>query len=157
MNHTRETIITQPDSFGRQWIYVTEAEVRSHKKGHFGIVIWMICLWFACVGGLEIVLGSSSSLPRLVYGVLVFMTGAGLVVRNRLAYLFALFIPIIFLIRFFSEATGYGTVMVSPAQYYDLLNALVTVGVCFYMFEGDRPNFIFRRRYRSYRAESQIG
>jgi hypothetical protein len=22
------------------------------------------------------------------------------------------------------------------------------------MFEGDRPNFIFRRRYRSYRAES---
>jgi hypothetical protein len=85
------------------------------------------------------------------------MTGAGLVVRNRLAYLLALFIPIIFLIRFFSEATGYGTVMVSPAQYYDLLNALVTVGVCFYMFEGDRPNFIFRRRYRSYRAESQIG
>ena len=49
MNNTRETIITQPDSFGRQWIYVTEAEVRSHKKGHFGIVIWMICLWFACV------------------------------------------------------------------------------------------------------------
>ena len=44
MNNTRETIITQPDSFGRQWIYVTEAEVRSHKKGHFGIVIWMICL-----------------------------------------------------------------------------------------------------------------
>jgi hypothetical protein len=24
------------------------------------------------------------------------------------------------------------------------------------MFEGDRPNFIFRRRYRSYRAESEL-
>ena len=84
------------------------------------------------------------------------MTGAGLVVRHRLAYLLALFIPIIFLIRFFSEATGYGTVYFAQNM-LALINALVAVGVCFYMFEGDRPNFIFRRRYRSYRAESQIG
>lgn len=153
MNNVDNTIITQPDSFGRQWIYVTDAQVRGHSKGHFGIFIWIVCLWFSCVGGLEIILGSSSSLPRLVFGILVFLVGAGLVVRNRLAYLLALFVPIIFLIRFFSQATGYGTAMVTPAQYYDLVNALVTVGVCFYMFEGDRPNFIFRRRYRSYRAE----
>ena len=70
MNNTRETIITQPDSFGRQWIYVTEAEVRSHKKGHFGIrienlvyvfkIMWINCfrqlllpaafsLWCSCI------------------------------------------------------------------------------------------------------------
>jgi hypothetical protein len=119
-------------------------------------VIWLICLWFVCVGGLEIVLGSSTSLQRLAYGLALFATGAGLVVRNRLAYLAALFVPMIFLIRFFSQATGYGTVTISPAQYYDLINALVTVGLCFYMFEGDRPNFIFRRRYRSYRTEIEL-
>ena len=93
-------------------------------------------------------------MPRLVYGVFVFITAVGLVLRNRLAYLMALFVPMIFLIRFFSQATGYGTTTISAAQYYDLVNALIAVAVCFYMFEGDRPNFIFRRRYRSYRAES---
>jgi hypothetical protein len=114
----------------------------------------LICLWFVAVGGLEIVLGSSSSLPRLVFGVVLFLTGAGLVLRSRQAYLAALFVPMIFLIRFFSQASGYGGLLSGPALYYDLCNALVVVGVCFYLFEGDRPNFIFRRRYRSYRAES---
>jgi hypothetical protein len=130
--------------------------VRSHAKGRFPPVIWLICLWFVCVGGLEIVLGSSASLLRLTYGLLLFAAGAGLVVRNRLAYLVALFLPLIFLIRFFIQAAGFGTIVISPGQYYDLINALVTVVVCFYMFEGDRPNFIFRRRYRSYRAESEL-
>jgi hypothetical protein len=154
MDNVTNTLITRPDSFGRQWIYVTDSQVREHPKGHFGVFIWIICLWFACVGGLEIVLGSISSMPRLVFGVLVFITSAGLVLRNRLAYLLALFVPMIFLIRFFSQATSFGTTIVNPSQYYDLINAMVAVGVCFYMFEGDRPNFIFRRRYRSYRAES---
>ena len=154
MDNVTNTVITRPDSFGRQWIYVTDLQVRDHPKGHFGVFIWIICLWFACVGGLEIVLGGLSSMPRLVYGVFVFITAVGLVLRNRLAYLMALFVPMIFLIRFFSQATGYGTTTISLAQYYDLVNALIAVAVCFYMFEGDRPNFIFRRRYRSYRAES---
>ena len=155
MNSESDTILTQPDSFGRHWVYVSEAQVRGHKKGKFEPLIWTICLWFVCVGGLEIILGSSTSLPRLCYGFAMFAVGVGLVFRNRQAYLVALFIPIILVIRFFSQATNYGTIVVSPSQYYDLINALVTVGVCFYMFEGDRPNFIFRRRYRSYRAESE--
>ena len=33
---------------------------------------------------------------------------------------------------------------------------MVTILVCFYLFEGDRPNFIFRRRYRSYKSENAI-
>ena len=101
-------------------------------------------------------MAGSASLLRLAYGLLLFAAGAGLVVRNRLAYLVALFLPLIFLIRFFIQAAGFGTIVISPEQYYDLINALVTVVVCFYMFEGDRPNFIFRRRYRSYRAESEL-
>ena len=156
MNSDSGTTLTQPDSFGRHWVYVSEAQVRGHAKGQFGLMIWLICLWFVCVGGLEIVLGSSTSVPRLAYGLALFATGAGLVVRKRLSYLAALFVPMIFLIRFFSQATSYGTATISPAQYYDLINALMTVGLCFYMFEGDRPNFIFRRRYRSYRAESEL-
>lgn len=156
MNSECDTVLTQPDSFGRHWVYPSEAQVRSHAKGRFPPAIWLICLWFVCVGGLEIVLGSSASLLRLAYGLLLFAAGAGLVVRNRLAYLVALFLPLIFLIRFFIQAAGFGTIVISPGQYYDLINALVTVVVCFYMFEGDRPNFIFRRRYRSYRAESEL-
>ena len=105
------TVVTQPDSFGRHWVYVTDAQVRSHAKGRFSL-------------------------------------------RNRLAYLAALFVPMIFLIRFFSGASGYGGLLSGPAQYYDLCNALGVVGGCFYLFEGDRAKFIFRRRYRSYRAES---
>ena len=87
------TVTTQPDSFGRHWVYVTEAQVRGHAKGRFGLAIWLICLWFVAVGGLEIVLGSSASLPRLVFGAVLFLTGAGLVLRNRQAYLAALFVP----------------------------------------------------------------
>lgn len=148
------TVVTQPDSFGRHWVYVTDAQVRSHAKGRFSLAIWVICLWFVAVGGFEIVLGSSASLPRMVFGLVLFLTGAGLVLRNWLAYLAALFVPMIFLIRFFSGASGYGGLLSGPAQYYDLCNALGVVGGCFYLFEGDRANFIFRRRYRSYRAES---
>ena len=148
------TDVTQLDSFGRHWVYVTAAQVRSHAKGRFSFAIWLVCLWFVAVGGFEIVLGSSASLPRMVFGLVLFLTGAGLVLRNRLAYLAALFVPMIFLIRFFSGASGYGGLLSGPAQYYDLCNALVVVGGCFYLFEGDRANFIFRRRYRSYRAES---
>jgi len=68
------TVTTQPDSFGRHWVYVTEAQVRGHAKGRFGLAIWVICLWFVAVGGLEIVLGSSASLPRLVFGAVLFLT-----------------------------------------------------------------------------------
>ena len=89
----------------------------------------------------------------LFFGALLFFTGVGLCVRKRFAYLLALFIPLVFIIRFFSTAAGYGTGSISPSQYYDLCNAMITIGVCFYLFEGDRPNFIFRRRYRSYRTE----
>ena len=148
-----DTNLTQPDSFGRHWVYVTEAEIRSHKKGYFGTFIWLVCLWFICVGGLEVILGANTTLVRLFFGALLFFTGVGLCVRKRFAYLLALFIPLVFIIRFFSTAAGYGTVSISPSQYYDLCNAMITVGVCFYLFEGDRPNFIFRRRYRSYRTE----
>ena len=67
------TVVTQPDSFGRHWVYVTDAQVRSHAKGRFSLAIWVICLWFVAVGGFEIVSGSSASLPRMVFGlVLVF-------------------------------------------------------------------------------------
>jgi len=83
------TVVTQPDSFGRHWVYVTDAQVRSHAKGRFSLAIWLICLWFVAVGGFEIVLGSSASLPRMVFGLVLFLTGAGLVLRNRLAYLAA--------------------------------------------------------------------
>ena len=34
------TVTTQPDSFGRHWVYVTEAQVRGHAKGRFGLAIW---------------------------------------------------------------------------------------------------------------------
>ena len=147
------TVVTQPDSFGRHLVYVTDAQVRSNAKGRFSLAIWLICLWFVAVGGFEIVLGSSASLPRMVFGLVLFLTGAGLVLRNRLAYLAALFVPMICLIRFFSGASGYGGLLSGLAQYYDLCNALGVVGGCFYLFEVDRANFIFRRRYRSYRAE----
>ena len=79
MNSECDTVLTQPDSFGRHWVYPSEAQVRSHAKGRFPPVIWLICLWFVCVGGLEIVLGSSASLLRLTYGLLLFAAGAGLV------------------------------------------------------------------------------
>ena len=82
--------LTQPDSFGRHWVYVTEAEIRSHKKGHFGTFIWLVCLWFICVGGLEVILGANTTLVRLFFGVLLFFTGVGLCVRKRFAYLLAL-------------------------------------------------------------------
>ena len=42
MNNDSDTTLTQPDSFGRHWVYVSEAQVRSHAKGHFGLVIWLI-------------------------------------------------------------------------------------------------------------------
>lgn len=45
------TVVTQPDSFGRHWVYVTDAQVRSHAKGRFSLAIWLICLWFVAVGG----------------------------------------------------------------------------------------------------------
>ena len=33
----------------------------------------------------------------------------------------------------------------------------IGIGIVFYMVEGDRPNLIYRHRYRSYRAEREAG
>ena len=75
MDEKPHIVLTQPDSFGRHWVYVSDLEVRGLSKGRFGGVIFLICVWFVAIGALEIVLGSSSSLPRLIYGVVLFVTG----------------------------------------------------------------------------------
>lgn len=153
MNNTVKTL---PDSFGRQWVYVTGAEALAHPQGRPGILIYLIVLWFMGAGVLEL---TSPHLGIVGFGfaLLSILVGVGLVLRNRVAYLLALFlpwrhflglIPVLRLVEIAPDYSAYSFVLA-------FINAGIGFLVAFYLFEGDRPNLIYRNRYRSYRAEAE--
>ena len=37
MDSDSDANLTQPDSFGRHWVYVSEAQVRGHAKGSLAL------------------------------------------------------------------------------------------------------------------------
>lgn len=158
MAEERETRQTVPDANGAHWVHVSAEEVRAHPKGRPGLVLWAIAAWFAASGALEMALVQAAGAPVWsgVLGLLSLLTGVGLILAVPWAYVLAVLLPARFIVGFAQTlgADGAGSLAFGPfGHVVVLVQAVIAVVVIFHLVEGDRPNLIYRRRFRSYSAE----
>ncbi|MEM9901641.1 MAG: hypothetical protein AAF865_09845 [Pseudomonadota bacterium] len=151
---------TVPDKNGFQWVHIPRAAAHAHAKGKPGLVLWLMAAWFAASGGLEIALMLAVGTPWWsgLLGALSFLTGVGLILRVPWAYILGVLLPARFVVGFVM-ALGGGAQDLSSAgqadQVFVLAQAVIAVAVIFHLIEGERPNLIYRHRFRSYAAERQ--
>ncbi len=158
-----QTVIIQtvPDKNGFQWVHVPRAAAHAHPKGRPGLVLWIIAGWFAASGGLEVALMLAAGTPWWsgLLGCASLAAGAGLILRVPWAYVLAVLLPARFVVGFVM-AIGGGAQGLTGAtqadQLFVLIQAIVAIGVTFHLLEGERPNLIYRLRYRSYAAEREV-
>ena len=150
-----DIVVTKPDAMGRHWIFVTKHEAWSHPKGRPGLALFLISLWFAAVGAFELSVAIRGGLPLFSHAMAgaTAITGILLMLRIPWAYVAAVILPVR---QVFGFIELIGTEGVEPplvATVYAVANAIIGIGVIFHLLEGDRPNLIYRHRYRSYKAE----
>ncbi len=139
--------IEERDAYsGLTWVYVTPEEVRGHPKGRLNLVLWAIVAFLVGSGLLKLVVFLGAGAPvgiALVSGLVPLLTGLGLALRLPYALVAAIVT---------AGVTLYTTIgaMGSDQSVWFLLDSLVAVGIIFYLLDADRPNFIYRHRYRKY-------
>jgi len=145
---------TVVDGQGAHWIYVPREIAHAHPKGRPGIVIYLIAAWLAATGGLEVALMLAGRVPWWagLLGGLSMLTALGLLMRAPIAMIFAIILPV----RHTVGMIGGVTVLTGVSQFdavFVLVQAIIPIGIIFYLLEAERPNLIYRLRYRSYEAE----
>ena len=155
---TKDTVTTEPDALGRHWVYVTAEEAFAHPKGRPGLGEYAMALWFAGIGAFEAAINLNFGvfgIVQAVFTALLLACAVGLVFRAPWSFVLAILLAVREMFGFI-QLIGGGAFEVPPLlAVYGVTNAIIGVGIIFYMIEGDRPNFIYRHRYRSYRAEAQ--
>ena len=156
----KKTILTEPDAMGRHWVYVTPAEAHAHPKGGPGPLEYGMALWFALIAAFEAVINlgyGQFGIVQLVFTALMVSCAVGLILRTPWAMVLAVLLAVREMFGFV-QLIGGGAFEVPPLlALYGVINAIIGIGIVFYMVEGDRPNLIYRHRYRSYRAEREAG
>ncbi|WP_133064531.1 hypothetical protein [Marivivens niveibacter] len=142
---------------GAQWVHVTPEMARAHPQGKVNIPIIVIGLIFAATGIWK-VWGylEFGYLSLLLGGALQLLTALTLLIRAPIALFFA---GGQLLLSLFFTVTGGAmkTLSVSgPADSLFTLGFLIFSALSlFYLFEGDRPNLIYRHRYRSFAKRTE--
>jgi len=130
------------------WVDVTPEQARVLSKGTLGPVLWLISLYFLGVAVLNFVLVVQSGgglMAAVLSSIWPFLAGLGLVLRVPWSIVMAMIasgITVFFLVT----SMGLGDVFL-------LVETLINVGVLFYLVDADRPNLIYRHRFRKYSVE----
>lgn len=136
---------------GIPWVNVTPQQARNHPKGKLNAILWVIALFFFLTGALRIYFAIADGYGiqfALLSGVWPLLVGLGLAFRVPWAVVMACIsagLSMYFLIRSF----GVG------ADVFLLVQTLISVGILFYLVDADRPNLIYRHRYRKYSAQKE--
>lgn len=159
----------KPDQYsGIPWVYVTPKEVRAHPKGQLTPVLWAIGLFFIASALLKMGLVRASGMPlgwTLVLGAWPFLTGLGLLMRAPWALILAVISAGLSAYTLLAGASGIGGIAGGGAVYVEgdsymlvpLFELLAYIGILFHLMDGDRPNFIYRHRYRKYSVLKEGG
>ncbi|MEQ3625284.1 MAG: hypothetical protein ABNH26_10650 [Celeribacter sp.] len=149
-----ETVFARRGPDGSHWVDVPAAAARAHPKGRPGAAIWACALWLAVAAALElwlVTIGFGGSWA-IVFSVLSLLAAAGLMQRVPLALWLTMLICLRQLWRLLSLVGG-GAVLLQtgfgPLQGMIVAQAALALAVGFYLLDGDRPNLIYRRRYRA--------
>ena len=145
---------TKPDFYsGIPWVYVPPEQARAHPKGKLNLILWMIAAYFVAIGLLKFALafsyGASVSVAFL-NGIWPLLTGVGLALRVPWSILMACVAAGLTVYALLRGIGGDGSVVI-------LLESVANAGILFYLIDGDRPNFIYRHRYRKYSVEAGKG
>ena len=139
----------RPDAYsGIPWVNVTPTQARAHPKGQLGVILYVIIAYLVLSGLFKLWAFGTAGYPIGVIALgatLPLVTGLGLWARMPWAIVVAI-IMAGFTLYAFARNIG------ANPDFLLLADALVAVGMIFYLIEGDRPNLIYRHRYRKYSA-----
>lgn len=138
---------TKPDFYsGIPWVYVPADQARAHPKGKLNLLLGLIAAYFILGGLVRIYLTIEAGYGMTgaaLSGGWFLLTGIGLALRAPYSVLMA--------------ATSAGLaiftvikVVGSDGSLFILFETIANVGILFYLVDGDRPNFVYRHRYRKY-------
>ncbi len=133
---------------GIPWVYVTRAQAWAHPKGQLGVVLWGIGAFFIAVAIFKVYVIMNSGgdwWVAALTGALPLLTGVGILLRVPWAIYLAVVsagLTVYGLIRGFGQETSV----------FYMAETVAYIGIVFYLIDGDRPNLIYRYRYRKYSA-----
>jgi len=142
---------SKPDFYsGIPWVYVTGEQARNLPKGRLNPTLWLIVGYFILVAALGFWLAfyyRAGLGTALVYGVLPLLTGLGLAFRIPWSVVMAMIV---------TGLSAYGLIRgLGGNSVLALLQTIANMGILFYLVDGDRPNLIYRHRYRKYSVEKE--
>lgn len=133
---------------GAQWIHVTPGMARNHPQGRLNLILWAIVGYYLAMAGLRVEQavewGGVPSGAFVLATLMPLLCAAGLAFRVPWAVLIVTALSALSVLSNLS-VIGAG----NPAVVVEII---VTVLIILYLLEGDRPNLIYRHRYRSYRG-----
>lgn len=164
---------------GVPWVQITPEQARGHPKGKPGIVLWLIALYFIFTGVAKFIwaldLGAGVGIA-LLNSVWPFLAGVGLLLRVPWSVFLAIVSAALTLWALLratrATAALYNSVEAAAnislahvifgiGEYGDayflvlLVEMVAQVGILFYLMDGERPNLIYRHRYRQYSAAKE--
>ncbi|NSX55877.1 hypothetical protein [Parasulfitobacter algicola] len=127
---------------GAQWVNVTPEMARAHPLGKPGLLIYLIAAWFAlgAMGQLGFLFTLGFSFLFLALFFLYLLTAVALVLRA----------PVSVWLVTVSGGLQILLLMMS-ADIVTVFLAAIHILIIFYILDGDRPNLIYRHRYRSFK------
>ncbi|NOX74706.1 MAG: hypothetical protein GXP03_14185 [Alphaproteobacteria bacterium] len=131
---------------GANWVYVTRSMAHNHPQGRLNLALYAIILWFLISAGTKIylIVGFGFSPWGGLVAILPFFTALLLFMRAPVS----IALTIVQLAIGVPMALQKSSYQYANLQYIEL--ALLAIAVV-YLLEGDRPNLIYRLRYRSYK------
>ncbi len=138
---------------GIPWVSVSPEQARAHPKGALGPLLWAIVVYFVAIAALKFYLsisygaGPTIAILNSVWPLLV---GLGLAIRAPWAVIMAMISAALTVYALVRGLGGDGSLIT-------LFETLANVGILFYLIDADRPNLIYRHRYRQYSAVDQDG
>jgi len=146
----------RPDFYsGVPWVYVTPEQARSLPQGKLNLTLYLISLYFVVIGLVKFYLVLSIGagfLSALLNGLWPLLTGLGLLCRVPWSIIMAVGAGTLtgwFLVR------GAISVDAGQAELFVLFDVIINVGIVFYLVDADRPNLIYRHRFRKYSYQDE--
>ncbi|WP_208352046.1 hypothetical protein [Pseudaestuariivita rosea] len=131
---------------GGRWVEVTPAMAHAHPKGKPGIAIWLIVAWFGTTAILQITMLLIGTLPIFLIFLPIINALTAVALASRAPA--AVWLTMI--------AGGLQVLlMMMAASPITVFTAAITLLIIFYILDGDRPNLIYRHRYRSFRKDKE--
>ncbi len=134
---------------GVAWVYVSRNMAHAHPLGQLGVVLWLIVGWLILTGLFKLYWLTQINAPltvTLLAGALPFLAGVGLAMRVPWSVAMVMGMVGFTLFSMINGVAGLG--------HWALAEMVLSMLVLFYLIEADRPNLIYRYRYRSFKRGS---